>query len=109
MGFLIIYTLTGSRRESSAQCVRHIVCGSLPAGSAPAAGPAGGAVAATGGFARLFVADHAADQEADDERDHGDQRDVDEIGGEPREHKITSFRMRGSTVREEVLPAPRCH
>ena len=74
-----------------------------------AAGPAGGAVAAAGGFARLFVADHAADQEADDERDHGDQRDVDEIGGEPREHKITSFRMRGSTVREEVLPAPRCH
>jgi hypothetical protein len=59
---------------------------------APDAGSAAGTIAAAGGSARFFVADHDAQQQADDQRNHGDKRDIDEIGGKPYKHRISSFR-----------------
>ena len=49
--------------------------------AAPAAGAAGSAASAAGGFARLSVADHAADQESDDQNDERNEHDIDKIGG----------------------------
>ena len=47
------------------------------AGTASAAGAAACAVAAAGGFSRLPVADHAADQQACDQHDDGNKNDID--------------------------------
>ena len=61
--------------------------------AAPAAGAAGSAACAAGGFARPSVADHAADQQRHDQREDGDKHDVDEICGKPSQHRITSLKM----------------
>ena len=61
--------------------------------AAPAAGAAGSAACAAGGFARPSVADHAADQQRHDQREDGDKHDVDEICGKPGQHRITSLKM----------------
>ena len=69
------------------------------AAAAAAAGPAGGAIAAAGALARLPVPDEAADQKGRDEGDQRDQRDIDEVGGKPAQHGITSFLKTGGIKR----------
>ena len=57
-------------------------CTALAAG---AVGAATGAFAAAGGSSRLFIPDHAAQQQTRDQHEHGDQSYIDEICGKPRE------------------------
>lgn len=70
---------------------RFFRSGTFAAGAAAFAGPAACAGAAAGALPRFSVADHAADQESDDQHDDRDKRDIDKIGRQPCQHRITSF------------------
>ena len=58
------------------------------------AGAAVGAAAAAGGFPGLPVADHTAQDQSDHPGNHEDQHNIDQICRKPREHEITSFRVK---------------
>lgn len=75
---------------------------------AAAAGAAGCTVPAAGAFTRFPIADHAADQQRDDQHQGRKQRDIDKIGRHPIQHTITSF-LGGAARqkrREPALAAP---
>ena len=54
--------------------------------SAGAASAAARTIAAAGTLPRFFIPDHAADQQADDQGEYGDQNDIDQVGGKPWNH-----------------------
>ena len=81
---------------------RSVHRAAFPAGAASAAGSAACTIPAAGALSRSPVADHAADQQRDDQHDDGDEYDIDEIDGYPGQHRDTSLQRVARCEAESV-------